>query len=187
MPSFTLRPSKRHAVKRAEKLQTVIFGIMCFEVLSRIFRLWRTDLSTEAGENRNSPNKKLTILPSANRMGIFDSAPRHAGHVTISRRKCWKWHHLFLFYIFSLKRKARYKLHLIIHFSASSIKLILLLYTKRTEANQLGSGEPWVNQMHTPNLLRFAVSFSCWIQLYMRLLNICVASIIYRIRQYFKF
>ena len=91
-------------------------------------------------------------------MGIFDSHPRD--HVTISRRKRWKRHHLkcfFCLFFFPLKSKTRYDFILTIHVNASSIKFITLLYTKHAQAKQLGSGEPRVNQMYPANPRPFGI------------------------------
>ena len=71
-----------------------------------------------------------------------------------------------------LKWKAKYDFTLTIHFNAISIKLITLLYTKRAEAKQLGSGEPRVNQIYFANPCPFAIYFTCLISSYVRLLNI---------------
>ena len=82
-----------------------------------------------------------------------------ASHVTISQWKRWKRHHYFFF----LKRVKgdNYDFILIIHFNASSIKLITLLYTKRAEAKQLRSGELRVNQMYQlANSRSFAIYFT---------------------------
>ena len=78
----------------------------------------------------------------------------HAGHMTETLEAT-------PFKLFFLKGKARYDFILIIYFNASSIKPITLLYTKRAEAKQLGSGKPRVNQMYPANSRPFAIYFTC--------------------------